>query len=410
MPRAPSGTVPSVIVAGGGPVGVVSALAAARAGFDVTLLETAGEVDRNPRAATTHPSTLEMIDRVGLIDRFIAEGLVARHFQFWDRETGEKIAEFDHELLRNDARFPFVVQTEQHKLAAMGMDALRSMPNATVRQGAQLVAFAQDADGVDATVTTPEGEEHLRADWLIGADGGRSTVRKGLGIEFEGYTWPERFIVLTVLDDMQALIGCAKRVYFAGRAGEWANLFKVAGDDGRGRWRAVFPTRVDETDEQALSDAGAMARLQGLHPNPGGYDLVHRNLYNVHQRVAARFRVGRVFLAGDSGHVNNPIGGLGLNFGIHDATDLIDTLSAHVFHGAPEGSLDGYERRRRTLNVEFVQRQTVENKKRLEETDPAVRRKRLDELRATAADPAKARAFLLRSSLIDSVREAARMG
>ena len=400
---------PSLIVAGGGPVGVVSALAAARAGFAVTLLEAAGEVDRNPRAATTHPSTLEMIDRVGLLDRFVAEGLVARHFQFWDRETGEQVAELDHDLLRDDTRFPFVVQTEQHKLAAMGMDALRAMPNATVRQGAVLTGFAQDMNGVEAAVTTPDGAEQLRADWLIGADGGRSTVRKGLDIAFEGYTWPERFVVLTVLDDMQALIGCAQRVYFAGRAGEWANLFKVAGDDGRGRWRAVFPTRVDETDEEALSDAGAMARLQGLHPNPGGYNLVHRNLYNVHQRVAARFRAGRVFLAGDSGHVNNPIGGLGLNFGIHDATDLVDTLSGHVFGGAPESSLDGYERRRRTLNVEFVQRQTVENKKRLEETDPATRSRRLDELRATAADPVKARAFLLRSSLIDSVREAARM-
>src|SRR5436305_4082038 len=134
----------SVIVAGGGPVGVVAGLAAARAGFRVTLLETAAEVDRNPRAATTHPSTLEMIERIGLLKRFIAEGLIARYFQFWDRETGEKVAEFDHELLCNDTRFPFVVQTEQHKLVIMGMDALRSMPNAEVRQNARVTGFVQD--------------------------------------------------------------------------------------------------------------------------------------------------------------------------------------------------------------------------------------------------------------------------
>jgi 3-(3-hydroxy-phenyl)propionate hydroxylase len=130
---------------------------------------------------------------------------------------------------------------------------------------------------------------------------------------------------------------------------------------------------------------------------------VHRNIYNVHQRVATRFRENRVFLAGDSSHLNNPIGGLGLNFGIHDAMDLVHTLCVHVLHDAPAAALDGYERRRRRLNIEFVQRQTVENKKRLEETDPQIRRARLDELRAIAADPAKARAFLLRTSLIESV-------
>ena len=399
----------SVIVAGGGPVGVVAALAAARAGFRVTLLEAAAEVDRNPRAATTHPSTLEMIDRVGLLDRFIAEGLIARYFQFWDRETGEKIAEFDHELLRNDTRFPFVVQTEQHKLVIMGMDTLRCMPNVEVRQNACVSGLVQDADGVTVEVGEEAGDGRLRAHWLIGADGGRSTVRKTLGIEFEGYTWPERFLVLTVLDDMDALIGCTLRTYFAGRSGEWTNLFKVAGDDGRGRWRAVFPARVDEPEEEAMSDAAVNERLQGLHPNPAGYNVVHRNIYNVHQRVATRFRENRVFLAGDSSHLNNPIGGLGLNFGIHDAMDLVHTLCVHVLHDAPQAALDGYERRRRRLNIEFVQRQTVENKKRLEETDPQIRRARLDELRAVAADPAKARAFLLRTSLIESVRLASAM-
>ena len=116
---------PKFLVVGGGPVGVVSAVAATQAGFDVELIEAATEIDTRPRASTTHPSTLEMIDRIGLLDRFIAEGLVAREFQFWDRETGTLVATFDHELLRNDTRFPFVVQTEQHKLARMGLDKLR---------------------------------------------------------------------------------------------------------------------------------------------------------------------------------------------------------------------------------------------------------------------------------------------
>jgi 3-(3-hydroxy-phenyl)propionate hydroxylase len=394
---------PSLLVVGAGPVGVVAALAAAQAGFRVTLCEAAAAIDSNPRASTTHPSTLELIDRLGLLERFMQEGLVARQFQFWDRPTRRLVAEFDHAALADETRFPFVVQTEQHKLARMGLDALARHPDATVRFAAPLTGLVQDADAVTATVA--DGET-LRADWLIGADGGRSTVRKLLAIEFEGYTWPERFIVLTVLDDYAALLGCCLRNYLADPE-EWTNLFKVAGDDGQGRWRAVFPTRPDESDEAALSDDGAEARLQRALPLDRRYRLVHRNLYKVHQRVAAQFRSGRVFLAGDAAHVNNPIGGLGLNFGIHDALDLVDTLTAVARDGADARLLDRYERRRRPLNIEFVQQQTVANKQRLEEKDQAARRARLDELAATAADPRRHKQFLMRSSLIDAVRKAA---
>jgi 3-(3-hydroxy-phenyl)propionate hydroxylase len=396
-------SVASVLVVGAGPVGVVAALAAAQAGFRVTLCEAETAIDGNPRASTTHPSTLELIDRLGLIERFMAEGLVARKFQFWDRPTRRLVAEFDHEALAGETRFPFVVQTEQHKLARMGLDALAHYPDATIRFGAPLTGLAQDAGSVTATLG--DGET-VRADWMIGADGGRSTVRKLLEIEFEGYTWPERFIVLTVLDDYAALLGCCLRNYLADPE-EWTNLFKVAGDDGTGRWRAVFPTRPDETDQDALSDDGAEARLQRALPLDRRYRLVHRNLYKVHQRVAARFRSGRVFLAGDAAHVNNPIGGLGLNFGIHDALDLVDTLRAVALDGADARLLDRYERRRRPLNIEFVQQQTVANKQRLEEKDPSARRARLNELAATAADPRRHKQFLMRSSLIDAVRKAA---
>ncbi len=399
---------PQLLIVGAGPVGVVAALAASQAGFDVQLVEAATEIDINPRAATTHPSTLEMINRVGLLEQFIAEGLVAREFQFWDRESRTRVATFDHELLRNETPFPFVVQTEQQKLVRMGLDKLRQR-GVSVRLGANVIACAQDADRVTAQIETEAGQETISADWMIAADGGRSTIRKSIGVAFEGYTWPERFIVLTVLDDFKTLMGCCFRNYLAG-VSEWANLFKVAGDDGKGRWRAVFPTRADETDEEALSDAAAASRLQGIHPLERPYQLVHRNLYAVHQRVAETFRVGRVLLAGDAAHVNNPIGGLGLNFGIHDAIDAVDSLSAVALKGADDAVLDGYANRRRSLNVKFVQEQTIANKKRLEEKDKTVRQANLDALRATAADPARARAFLLRASLIESVREAAKTG
>src|SRR5215468_4778465 len=130
---------PRIIVAGAGPVGVVAALAAAQKGFAVTLLEAESAIDDSPRAAATHPATLEIIDRLGVIDQFIAEGLVARYFQFWDRPTRTRIAEFDHELLRSETEFPFVVQTEQHKLANMGIEKLREYSDTQVEFNARVV-------------------------------------------------------------------------------------------------------------------------------------------------------------------------------------------------------------------------------------------------------------------------------
>lgn len=136
---------------------------------------------------------------------------------------------------------------------------------------------------------------------------------------------------------------------------------------------------------------------------------MHRNLYNVHQRVAATFRKGRVFLAGDSAHVNNSVGGLGLNGGIHDAIELAHSLHQVITKQAGDDLLNRYTRRRRTLNIEFVQEQTINNKKRLEERDPKARQARFDELRAIADEPARQKEFLLRTSLIASVRKAQSM-
>ena len=396
---------PRIIVAGAGPVGVVAALACAQNGFIVTLLEAEAKVDDSPRAATTHPATLEMIDRLGLIEPFIAQGLVARYFHFWDRPTRTRIAEFDHDLLRGETKFPFVVQTEQHKLANIGLARLREYAGSDVRFETRVTAVRQDAGTVTATAEGPNGIEEFQAEYLIGADGGRSTIRKELDIEFEGYTWPERFLIFTVKDDFQQILDCCYRNYFADPQ-EWVNLFKVAGDDGKGRWRACFPAQIDETDDHALSDEAIHGRIQRAFPKSGSYTLVHRNLYKTHQRVAARFRVGRIFLAGDAAHVNNPIGGLGLNCGIHDAIDLADTLHQFVTGCADESLLDRYERRRRTTNIEFVQEATIANKKRLEESDPKVRRANLDELRARSEDPARHKQFLMRTSLIESVRKA----
>src|SRR5437899_10549688 len=231
----------NILVVGAGPVGSVAALACARLGHRVTLLEAQERIADSPRASTTQPPTLEILAELGLIDEYIAQGLVARTFQFWDRPTRRLIAEFDFGRLRGETAYPMVVQTEQHKLANMAIKRLRCMPNAEVLLGCAVSGISQN----EKQVMVIAGETQFAADYVIGCDGGRSTVRKQIDIEFEGYTWPERFLVITTQFDFQAALGCCLRNYMAGPE-EWTNLFKVAGDDLKGRWRAVFNTRPDE--------------------------------------------------------------------------------------------------------------------------------------------------------------------
>jgi 3-(3-hydroxy-phenyl)propionate hydroxylase len=395
-----------ILVAGGGPVGVIMAWALARQNIAVHVLEAEAGVNDSPRAATTHAATLEMLDDLGLVDEVARRGLIEPKFRIWDRAGRKLIVEFDFSVLRNDTRFPYVIQCEQHKLANMAIERLRSQTHAHVEFSTRLTAVEQFDDRVEIVADTASGARKVVGSYLIGADGGRSTVRKALDIEFEGYTHPERFLVLTTTFSFDTEYAQCSRNYFSD-PDEWCALFKVTGDDGKGLWRVLFPTRRNETDEQAMHEDSVQGRLHSFFPKLGRYPVVHRNIYNVHQRVAASFRKGRVFLAGDAAHVNNPLGGLGLNFGIHDAVELSALLGRVLRQEAPPDILNQYDQLRRPLNIEYVQQQTIANKKRLEEKDPAVRAKNNETLRMTAADPVAHRAYLLRASLLESVRKRA---
>ena len=396
----------SILIAGGGPVGLLCAWLLGRHGLPVRVFDDNDSPQADPRAATTHPATLDLLADDGLADDMARVGLVAPIFQFWDRPSGQKVAEFDHAVLKDDTAHPFVVQCEQFKTAKLILDRLRKFPNVEVLFGHAVVEVAQTAASVSVGVRGPDGLGTHTGAWLIGADGGRSTVRKQCGIAFEGFTWPERFIVLTTPYDFEANRGYCPRSYFAD-PGAWCNCFKVSADGPPGLWRTVFTTGEGESEDYVLSDEGVQARLQKFFPAPAPYEVVHRNLYTTHQRVAATFRQGRVLLAGDAAHVNNPIGGMGLNGGIQDGANLAEKLLRVIVGGESARLLELYSRQRRTVAVEFVQEQSIANKKRLEAAEPESRKRNFDELRAIAADPARARAFLLRTAMITSQRRAA---
>jgi 3-(3-hydroxy-phenyl)propionate hydroxylase len=394
-----------VLISGGGPVGLLCAWLLGRKGIPVRLFDENDSPQADPRAATTHPATLDLLSEDGLADDMARVGLVAPIFQFWDRPTDSLIAEFDHAILKNDTKHPFVVQCEQFKTSKLLLQRLEKLSNVEVMRSHAVTDVSQDASSASLTVRGPDGVSIHKGAYVIGAEGGRSVVRKQSGIAFDGFTWPERFIVFTTPFDFEANRGYCYRSYFAD-PGAWCNCFKVSADGPPGLWRTVYPTDSTTPEAELTTDAAVQALMQKFFPSPHAYEVVHRNLYVTHQRVAATFRKGRVVLAGDSAHINNPIGGMGLNGGLQDGANLSDKLARIILDGAPDRLLDVYDLQRRTVAVEFVQEQSIANKQRLEASDPEVRKRNLDGLRATAADPEKARQFLLRSSMIASQRRA----
>jgi 3-(3-hydroxy-phenyl)propionate hydroxylase len=398
-----------VIVIGAGPVGLCLSLALAQAGVRVCLIEALGEhnfLEQVPRAGTNHPATLELFARIGLYNKLEPRGIVAPLFHYWDRHERKLIAEFDHAHLKGDTRFPYVLQCERIKIVEEALKLAKAHPAIELRLSTTFTGFTQSADGVMAQVSNPVGEiESIAGAYLVSAEGARSIVRKELGIEFEGFTYPDRTLNIEVAYDFRQH-GYTERNYISD-PDEWSNLFHWKGPPDR--WRVHFPTAPEE-DETALMRPEVMqARLQRFLPTGKEFDIVGCNLYVVHQRVAQKFRGGRAILAGDSAHVNSPIGAMGMNSGVHDAFNLAEKLTKILRGEAGDDLLDRYERQRRHVAVQHTQAQTIRNKRLLAEKDPAVRKKNHDELRRTAEDPKLARAFLLRSSLIESLREAERI-
>ncbi len=392
---------PPVVVAGAGPTGLMTALALGKQGIPVIVLEAGPGLAHDLRAATFHPPTLEMMAPYGLSARMLETGIRVRHWQIRDKR-GEDIAEFDLDLLADVTPYPFRLHFEQHRLTPIQLEILRRDTGAEVRFGHQVTGFSQAADRVRVEVKTEDGHDTIAASWLVAADGGRSTIRKVLDVEFEGFTWPEQFLVVSTPYDF-GQHGFAWNSYISDPV-EWAAVFKVPDQGPPGLWRAAVPAEATLSEEELLDPTYVERVMQSLVKRSEPYEIRHKSVYRVHQRVAQTFRDRRVLLAGDAAHLNNPLGGFGLNSGIHDAINLADKLG-RTWRGEANGALlDLYVRQRRSAAIEQVQAMSIRNKHLLEERDPKVQRERLGELIAIAKDPARARAHLLDTSMISGLR------
>jgi 2-polyprenyl-6-methoxyphenol hydroxylase-like FAD-dependent oxidoreductase len=307
-----------VIVVGAGPVGLTAALALARRSIPTLLLAAEGELLMELRGSTFHPPTLDMLDEFAVVPQMIESGLIAPTWQFRDRETGP-VATFDLALLAGDTNHPYRVQCEQWKLMRLLRDAYLQIPGAEIRWAHAVTAAQSLDDGVAVTADTADGPVTLQGRYLVACDGARSAVRRSLGVAFEGFTYPELFLIASTDFRFEDTLTDIAYVNYIADPNEWLVLLRVPG-----LWRVLVPAPEDSDREKLLSDGSLQDVLQRVVPRGTAYHIAHRSIYHVHQRVAASFRSGRVLLAGDAAHINNPLGGMGMNGGIHDAFNLAD--------------------------------------------------------------------------------------
>ncbi|MFK7954853.1 MAG: FAD-dependent oxidoreductase [Lysobacterales bacterium] len=388
-----------VIVVGAGPVGTVAAYVLAKQGIRVAICEAGTTHAMDLRASTFHPPTLEMLDELGVAQQIIDYGLTAPKYHFRERQSGQVI-EFDMSDIAAETRFPFRVQCEQHVMAGMLSERLEDHDLAHVLYEHRALGFEQSDEGVEAWFETPYCVEKISARYIIGADGGNSLIRKWVGAQFSGFTYPEKFLCLSTETELADHIPNLAYVNYVADPQEWLVLLRVPSV-----WRILLPASEQTPDEELLADAMKEAVFERLI---GKRDVTtsHRTIYRVHQRVVDNFSHGRAFLVGDAAHLNNPLGGLGMNSGIHDVWNLQAKIAHCLSHGHDPELFERFDRQRRTVTNAFIQAQTMQNKQLLEHGAAEGHARRFEKMQATRDDPIQRHDFLMRQSMLNSLKDA----
>lgn len=390
-----------VIVAGSGPVGSITAWWLAEQGIDVMLLEAGADCAADLRASTFHPPTLEMLEESGVTDMLLDRGLKAPVFHFRDRARDE-VFSLDLSEIDDVTRYPFRIQCEQFHMARKVADMIDKHPRAEVHFSHRLSYFEQDDDGVTAYVETPVDVKKIRAQYIIGADGASSIVRKLLGIEFDGFTYPEKFLCLTTPEPLENYFDDLAWVNYVSDPDQWQVILRVPS-----LWRVLVPVSEDDADADLLADDNRDRIFSHLLKTDKKIETHHRTIYRVHQRVAKTFRQQRAFIIGDAAHLNNPLGGFGMNSGIHDARSLTERLGKVMNDNADDGLLDQFDRQRRTVTHSFTQAQTKSNMEMMRQGWGSERDEKRNEMLNLSKDADARRAFLMRQSMFKSLEDAA---
>ncbi|GAA4714238.1 FAD-dependent oxidoreductase [Brevibacillus fulvus] len=388
-----------IVIAGAGPVGMTVADILSAKGVSVIVLEKDSQPSKEWRASTFHAGTLELLEPAGLADELMRRGLVAEKVQYLDRKDG-LYAEFDFRLLKEETKYPFRLQVSQATYVEVIFERLKQRANADVRFQAELIDFQQDSQGVTVTIETPEGREQLRTPYLIGTDGGRSTVRKKLGVTFDGYTHEERWMLNATPVDFHQYNPNLAYVNYISDPEQFLFILRVPE-----AWRFLYPIPPEMSDQVARDSSNIEQTMQEVFRTTDRFPIIENTIYKIHQRVAGQFYQGRVVLVGDAAHLNSPMGGLGLNSGIHDAVDLGIRLLRLLDGADREAELSTYNELRRRVAVDYVKEISEKNTQVVKEKDPEYRKQLQKEMAELANDPVRAIKWMLRSAMISSVRE-----
>jgi 3-(3-hydroxy-phenyl)propionate hydroxylase len=388
-----------VVIVGAGPVGLVSAVCLARAGVASILLEASPTTPRDLRASTVHPPTLDMLDEIGVAADYIKLGITTDSWQVIHLGTRERVL-FDLSAIKEHTRHPYRLQCEQYNLSPILFAHARATGLVDIRLGAEVTEVSQDGDKVVAKAMIDGEARAFEGRYLIGADGAHSIVRRSLGLPLEGFTYDHSTTLITTPfrfeDEIPELVG-------ANYTWTWldaGSMFRL-----RDEWRCTFYPRPGEPDVE-LTDDVIESRMQGILKRGEPYEVREKRNYKIHQRIVPDYRRGRIVLAGDAAHVTPPTGGLGMNGGIHDAVNLAEKL-ARVCNGDCDKLLDLYTRQRRPVAVAEILAQSHQNRIRMQLWDPEQRKEVMSHMRSLAADPERSKQLLLRTSMIEGLRQAA---
>lgn len=379
----------NVIVVGGGPIGLITALGLARSGVHVTVLEASAAVETGPYDMVYHWVTLPALQRLGVLQDASTEGFTEQELCIRRLSSGQEVV-FDLAVLDDELEHPFNLHLTQRSMTAVLLAHLARHPLAEVRPGTVVGGVEQDGDGVTVLVENSSEASTFRAGYVIGADGSRSIVRRELGLGLVGMTWPDRFVATDVDADLSVL-GSGRTTYQVDRQ----HGALIAQIERGGPWRYTYAERrtlPEESIEARMGAEFAAALPAGTEPGVRQWAS-----YRIHQRCAEQFRVGRVALVGDAAHLTNPVSSYGLATGILDAVVLTEALVAVLADQADEAVLDRYSVIRRKIFREYASPYSAEAKRMIFDFDSETAAATLARLQRTAGDRDLARDYLLRA-------------
>ncbi|HEY7907223.1 MAG TPA: FAD-dependent monooxygenase [Thermomicrobiales bacterium] len=343
-------TTTDVLIVGAGPTGLTLAIQLVRSGVSCRIIDTAPAPTDKSKALAVQARTLEIFATMGIADAAIDGGIRAGGFNFYARGRPLGHARFTADP---DTPYPYILLLAQSETERILIDRLASL-GVQVERGVTMTTFRQDTSGVTATLSRADApEETVRAHWLTGCDGAHSAVRHGLHMPFAGSDYEDLYWLADVhvqwplaADEVHGFLG-ARGLLFAFPIAAPDRYRLIARWDGAAREATADPTLADmQAVMDAIGPAGATLS-----------DPVWLTAFRLHHRKVTRFRVDRVFLAGDAAHIHSPAGGQGMNTGIQDAYNLAWKLALVIRGKADDALLDSYDTERGAVAAQVL-RQT----------------------------------------------------